>query len=76
MNLYFSKVFDDKVALIKIQMKIHITNNLKINMLIKTNILTSHKFLLNCASQSVIIVNYQNIKIFIKFIVKPYSQIK
>lgn len=75
MNLYFLRVLDNKVILMKIQMKIHIINDFKINILIETNVFISHKFLLNCASQFVIIINYQNIKIFVKFIIKPHSQI-
>ena len=54
-------------------MKIYFTDNLKINILIKTDMFISYKFLLNYASQFVIIDNYQNVKIFIYFMLKSYS---
>ena len=60
MNLYFSRIFDSikKVVFVKMQMKIHLMKNLKINMLIEMNVFTSHKFLLNYVFQSIIINNY------------------
>ena len=76
-NLYFSNILsDDNSTLVKIFMKIHLIKNLKINMLIETDMFISQKFLLKCAFQFVIIFNYQNLKIFVKSIIKFYFQIK
>ena len=57
-NLYLLEIINKKVIIIKMQMKIHFTNNLKINMLLNINVFISHKFILNCTSQSIIINNY------------------
>ena len=43
-------MINKKVVIIKMQMKVHFTNDLKINMLFDINILISHKFMLNYAS--------------------------
>ena len=75
-NLYLSKVINKKAAIAKVQIKIHFTNNFKVNMLFDIDVFTLYKFVLNCASQSIIINNYQDIKIFARFIVKSHSQIK
>ena len=40
------------------------------------NVFISYKFLLNYISQFAIINNYYNVKIFARFTLKPYSQIK
>ena len=45
-------------------------------MLIDTNIFILYRFILDYISQSVIIKSYQNIKIFTRFVIKSYSQIK
>lgn len=45
-------------------------------MLIKNNMLKSHKFILDYNSQFAIINSCQKIKIFARFIMKSYSQIK
>ena len=51
-------MINKKIIIIKVQMKMHFTNNLKINMLFDINVFISHKFVLNYASQSIIINNY------------------
>ena len=77
-DLYFPDTLesDGSLALAKIPMEVHLTENLKANMLLGTDVFTPQKFLLECASQSVTIFNYQNLKISAKSIIKPYSQIK
>ena len=57
-NLYLLDVINKKVVIVKMQMKIHFMNNLKINMLLDINVFTLYKFILNCALQSIIINNY------------------
>ena len=47
-----------KIVIIKVQIKIHFTNNLKINMLFDINVFILYKFVLNCVSQLIIINNY------------------
>ena len=47
MNLYFSGILEDNLIFVKILMKIYSIENLKVNMLIETNVFTSHKFILN-----------------------------
>ena len=69
-------MINKKIIIVKMQMKIHFTNDFKINMLLDIDVFISHKFMLNCVSQSIIINNYQGIKIFIRFIVKSHFQIK
>ena len=76
MNLYLFEMINKKVVIVKVQIKVHLTNDLKINMLLDIDVFILYKFVLNCASQSIIINNYQNIKIFVRFIVKSYFQIK
>lgn len=52
-NLYFLKMleeikaFNKKIALTKVQMKVYLINNFKINMLINTDILILYQFILN-----------------------------
>ena len=77
-NLYFSNIFEfnNSLTFVKIFMKIHFIKNLKVNMLFETNVFIFQKFLLKCVFQFVIIFNYQNFKIFVKSIIKSYSQIK
>ena len=60
MKMFFSNIVDDILTLIKISMKVYFIENLKINILIKTNVFISHEFLLNYAFQfkSTIINNY------------------
>ena len=49
-NLYFSNVFlNNNSIFIKIFMKIYLTKNLKINILIEINVFISQKSLLKCA---------------------------
>ena len=57
-NLYLFEVINKKVVIVKMQMKIHFINNLKINMLLDIDVFILYKFMLNCASQSIIINNY------------------
>ena len=51
-------MINKKVVIVKIQMKIHFTNNLKINILLDINVFILYKFMLNYVSQSIIINNY------------------
>ena len=55
MNLYLFEVINKKTIIVKMQIKIHFTNDLKINMLLDINVFILYKFVLNCASQSAII---------------------
>ena len=49
-NLYFSKIFKNNNSIfIKILIKMHFIENLKINILIKTNVFILYKYILNCA---------------------------
>ena len=57
-NLYLLEVINKKTIIVKMQIKIHFTNNFKVNMLLDNNVFTLYKFMLNCASQSIIINNY------------------
>lgn len=77
-KLYFSEIIDNKIIfiLIKMQMKIYLIKNLKINMLFDIDIFTSYQFVLDNTTQFININNYQNIKILIRFIITSYSQIK
>ena len=75
-DLYFPGILKDHPALAKVQMEVHLTNDLKANMLIGTDVLTPHKFLLDCASQSAIIGGCQDVKISARSVAKPHSQIK
>ena len=43
-------MINKKTIIIKMQIKIHFTNNFKINILLDINIFTLYKFILNCAS--------------------------
>ena len=54
MDLYFPGILGstEEAALAKVRMEVHLTDNLKANMLIGTDVLTPHQFLLDCASQS------------------------
>ena len=61
LDLYFSGTFRGETALAKVLMKVHLTNDLKANMLIGTDVLTPHKFLLDCVSQVVIIGSCQDV---------------
>ena len=58
-DLYFSDIFefDDNSIFIKIFIKVHFMENLKINILFETNIFISQKFLLKSVFQFIIIFN-------------------
>ena len=51
-NLYFLDTLKDAPTLAKVLMKVYLIENLKVNILIKTNILISYKFLLDYNSQA------------------------
>lgn len=77
--MYFLNIFENdyNFTLVKISIKIHFTKNLKTNIFINIDVFIFHQFLLNYFnSQSIIIVNYQNIKIFVKSIINFFAQIK
>ena len=78
MDLYLPGVLDNDndAALARIQAEVHLTDDLKANMLIGTDVLTPHGFVLDCASQTATIASCQNVKISARSIVKPHSQIK
>ena len=50
MNLYLLEMINKKIVIVKVQMKIHLTNNFKINMLLNIDVFILYKFMLNCAS--------------------------
>ena len=50
MKMYFSSTLNETSILAKILMKVYLIENLKANILIKTNMLISYKFLLDCNS--------------------------
>lgn len=78
MDCYFPGTLDkDGAACIaKVPMEVHLTDDLKANMLIGTDVLTPHKFSLDCAAQIAIIGSCQNIKIAARSVAKPYSQVR
>ena len=50
-NIYFLDIIiDSKIYLTKISIKVYLINNLKVNILIRTDILTSYKFLIDYTS--------------------------
>ena len=49
-NTYFLDTIDNISALVKILIEVYLIENLKVNMLIETNVFTLYKFLLNCDS--------------------------
>lgn len=73
---YFPGMLDDEAALAKVQMEVHLTDNLKANMLIGNDVLTPHQFVLDCASQSATVGSCQKIKISARSTVKSHSQVK
>ena len=50
LDIYFLDTLDSKIYLIKISIEVYLINDLKINILIRTDILTFYKFLLNYIS--------------------------
>ena len=76
MDLYFPGLLDNDAALARIQAEVHLTDDLKANMLIGTDVLTPHRFVLDCASQTAIIASCQNVKISARSVAKPHSQVK
>ena len=50
MNIFFSYIVNDISTLAKILIKVYFIENLKVNILIKTDVLISHEFLLNYIS--------------------------
>lgn len=79
-DLYFPGTLgnDRSPALAKIPLEVHLTENLRANMLIGTDVLTPHQVLLDCSSgsQSATIVSCENIKISARTVVSPFSQVK
>ena len=75
-DLYFPGTVDGTTCLAKVPIEVHLTDDLKANMLIGTDILTPHKFVLNCASQTATIGSCQQAQISARSVVKPHSQIK
>ena len=79
-DLYFPGTLgpDDSPALAKISVEVHLTEDLKANMLIGTDVLTPHQVLLDCStdSQSATIASCQNLRISARTVVKSFSQIQ
>ena len=76
MDLHFPGMLGDQAVLAKISTEVHLTENLKANMLIGNDVLTPHKFLIDCASQSATIGSCQGAKIAARSIAKPNAQVK
>ena len=77
MDLYFPGTMgEDATCLAKIPIEVHLTDNLKANMLIGTDVLTPNKFVLDCASQTATIGSCRNVKIQARSVVKPHAYIK
>ena len=77
MDLYFPAVLKEGTScLAKVPIEVHLTDDLKANMLIGTDVLTPHKFSLDCASQTATIGSCQDAKIQARSVVKPHTQIK
>ena len=49
-KIYFLSIINDILFLIKVLIKVYIIENLRVNILININILTSYKFLLDYIS--------------------------
>lgn len=79
-DLYFPGTLesDGSPAVAKVPMEVHLTEDLKANMLIGTDVLTPYNFLLDCdsQSQSATIASCQNLKISARSVVRPHSQTK
>ena len=65
MDLYFPGTHgqSQEPVLAKVQMEVHLSDDLKANMLIGTDVLTPHGFRLDCASQKAIIGGCQGVEI-------------
>lgn len=63
-KLYFPGVLKDRaIYLAKVLIEIHLTDDLKANILINTDVLTPNNFVIDYASQSATIDSCQNIQI-------------
>ncbi len=71
-DLYFPGSLADEAALTKVQIEVYLTDNLKVNILIGTDVLISNKFSFDYTSQSTSIGTCQNVRISAQSIVKPY----
>ena len=49
-DMYFPGVINDKPVLTKVEMEVYLIDDLKANILISTDVLTSYKFILDCTS--------------------------
>ena len=61
LDLYFPGSLYSVSALAKLTVEVHLTENLKANMLIGTDVLTTHKFHLDCDTQTATIGGCENL---------------
>ena len=76
LDLFIDGVDDQGPATAKIKMEVHITDNLRANMLVGTGVLKTHGILLDLGTQSAVVTKCNNIKIPICCTVRPHSQLR
>ena len=69
------ELFNDILIIAKMIIKIHLIDNLKINMLIDNNVLMSQKIKFDFVNDKIIINVYQNLAIKIKIVIKKDFEI-
>ena len=76
LNLYIDSVDNQGPTTAKLAIEVHITDNLKANMLMGTGVLKAHGILLDLGTQSTTITRCNSIKIPIYCVAKPHSQLR
>ena len=75
-DVYFKGLIGEKESLAKLSMEIHVTEDLRTNMLVGTDVLNPKRMMLDFEAQTVTISNCQKLKFPIRSISKPHSKIK
>jgi hypothetical protein len=76
LNLYLNEVFSEKKCRDHIRRKFHLINELKCKILMKLNIITSKKMIINLSDKSLIISTCENLIVSIRINSKSNSRIR
>jgi hypothetical protein len=76
LNLYLNEIFKDRKTKDHIRREFHIVNDLKCRILMKLNIMTSKKMIINLVDKSLIIFTCENLIVSIRINSKSNSRIK
>ena len=74
--IYIKKQIDDQFVVVHFRREIHVINNLKIKLLLKINVMSSKRIIIDLNQRQFFIKNCQNLTIKLKIIVKNNVKIR